>query len=137
MAKKKNPLVFMDVSIDGDPIERMIFELFPDVAPKTAENFRALCTGEKGMSTKSGKPLHYKGSFFHRIIKDSMAQAGDFLKRDGSAGESIYGGRFPDESPRLRHDESGLLSMPIADRDTLGSHFNITFKANHHLDRYF
>ncbi|XP_031257730.1 peptidyl-prolyl cis-trans isomerase CYP63-like [Pistacia vera] len=74
MAKKKNPLVFMDVSIDGDPVERMVFELFADVAPKTAENFRALCTGEKGIGLKTGKPLHYKGSFFHRIIKGSMAE---------------------------------------------------------------
>ncbi|GFS35330.1 cyclophilin-like peptidyl-prolyl cis-trans isomerase family protein [Actinidia rufa] len=71
---KKNPLVFFDVSIDGDPTEKMVFELFSDVAPKTAENFRALCTGEKGVSPKTGKPLHYKGSFFHRVIKGSMAQ---------------------------------------------------------------
>ncbi|RVW54086.1 Peptidyl-prolyl cis-trans isomerase CYP95 [Vitis vinifera] len=83
MTKKKNPLVYLDVSIDGDPIERMVFELFSDVAPKTAENFRALCTGEKGIGPKTGKPLHYKGSFFHRIIKGSMVQGGDFLRRDG------------------------------------------------------
>ncbi|KAH8482730.1 hypothetical protein H0E87_029983, partial [Populus deltoides] len=73
-AKKKNPLVFMDVCIDGDPKERMVFELFSDIAPKTAENFRALCTGEKGIGPKSERPLHYKGSFFHRIVKGSMAQ---------------------------------------------------------------
>ncbi|XP_022868549.1 peptidyl-prolyl cis-trans isomerase CYP95-like [Olea europaea var. sylvestris] len=71
---KKKPLVFFDVSIDGDPIERMIFELFTDVAPKTAENFRALCTGERGDSPEAKRPLHYKGTFFHRIIKGSMAQ---------------------------------------------------------------
>ncbi|KAG5244354.1 peptidyl-prolyl cis-trans isomerase CYP [Salix suchowensis] len=74
MAKKKNPLVFMDMCIDGDPKERMVFELFSDIAPKTVENFRALCTGEKGIGPKSQRPLHYKGSFFHRIIKGSMAQ---------------------------------------------------------------
>lgn len=74
MAKKRNPLVFLDVSIDGDPYERMVFELFSDVVPKTAENFRALCTGEKGVGPKLGKPLHYKGTFFHRIVKGSMAQ---------------------------------------------------------------
>ncbi|OWM75187.1 hypothetical protein CDL15_Pgr017430 [Punica granatum] len=135
MKKKKNPLVFMDVSIDGDPVERMIFELFPDVAPKTAENFRALCTGEKGIGPKTGKLLHFKGSFFHRIIQGLMAQGGDFHKRDGSSGESIYGEKFPDESPKLKHEEPGLLSMSIADRDDFGSHFGITFKANHHLDR--
>ncbi|XP_059658106.1 peptidyl-prolyl cis-trans isomerase CYP95-like isoform X1 [Cornus florida] len=132
---KKNPQVFLDVSIDGDPFEKMVFELFSDVVPKTAENFRALCTGEKGLSRKSGRPLHYKGSFFHRIIKGSMAQGGDFLKRDGTFGESIYGDEFPDEPPKLKHNASGLLSMAVADRDTCGSLFIVTFKANHHLDR--
>ncbi|KAF3447155.1 hypothetical protein FNV43_RR12335 [Rhamnella rubrinervis] len=132
MAKRKNSLVFMDVSIDGDPVERM---LFFDVAPKTAENFRALCTGEKGIGPRSGKPLHYKGSFFHRIVKGYVAQGGDFVKRNGTGGESIYGGKFPDEPPRLKHEGAGLLSMPVTDRDTLGSHFIITFTANHNLDR--
>ncbi|KAI8569043.1 hypothetical protein RHMOL_Rhmol02G0247300 [Rhododendron molle] len=133
---KKTPLVFLDVSIDGDPAERMVFELFSDVAPKTAENFRALCTGEKGISSKTGRPLHYKGSFFHRIVNGSLVQGGDFLKRDGSFGESIYGEKFPDEPPsKLKHDQRGLLSMALADRDARGSLFIITFKANHHLDR--
>ncbi|GMI92851.1 hypothetical protein HRI_002954400 [Hibiscus trionum] len=135
MAKKKNPLVFMDVSIDGDPFERMTFELFPDIAPKTAENFRALCTGEKGIGPKTGKALHYKGSFFHHVIKGSMAQGGDFVTRDGTSGQSIYDGKFPDEPPRLKHDGRGLLSMTTADRDTFGSQFIITFKANQNLDR--
>ncbi|XP_047339233.1 peptidyl-prolyl cis-trans isomerase CYP95-like [Impatiens glandulifera] len=98
---KKNPLVFLDVCIDGDPAERMIFELFHDTVPKTAENFHALCTEEKGIGKKSGKPLHYKGSFFHRIVKGSMTQGGDFVKRDGSFGESIYGEKFPGISPCL------------------------------------
>lgn len=135
MAKKKNPQVYMDVCIDGDPAETMVFELFPEVAPKTSENFRALCTGEKGIGPRSGKPLHYKGSFFHRILKGSSAQAGDFVSRDGTAGESIYAGKFPDESPKLRHDERGLLSMDVAERDKFGSHFHITFRPNHQLDR--
>ncbi|KAI5393830.1 peptidyl-prolyl cis-trans isomerase CYP95 isoform X2 [Lathyrus oleraceus] len=134
MAKKKNPMVFMDVSIDGDPAERMVFELFHDVAPKTAENFRALCTGERGVSPNTGKSLHYKGSFFHQIIKGSIVKGGDFINRNGTGGESIYP-KFPDESPKLKHDSLGLLSMAIADRDTLGSHFIITLKADHHLDR--
>ncbi|GKV42081.1 hypothetical protein SLEP1_g49526 [Rubroshorea leprosula] len=132
---KKNPLVFMDVSVDGDPVEKMVFELFPDFAPETAENFRALCTGEKGIGPKTGKALHYKGSFFHRIIKGSMAQGGDFVRRDGTSGESIYEGKFPDESPKLKHDGSGLLSMPISYRDSIGSQFIITLSAAHHLDR--
>uniref|UniRef100_A0A7N0V308 Peptidyl-prolyl cis-trans isomerase n=1 Tax=Kalanchoe fedtschenkoi TaxID=63787 RepID=A0A7N0V308_KALFE len=83
MTKRRNPLVFLDVCIDGDPGEKMVFELFPDVAPYTTENFRALCTGEKGNSSKYGKPLHYKGSFFHRTVKGYLAQGGDFIKRDG------------------------------------------------------
>ncbi|KAA8525377.1 hypothetical protein F0562_007205 [Nyssa sinensis] len=110
-------------------------QLFYDVAPTTAENFRALCTGEKGISCKTGRPLHYKGSFFHRIIKGSMAQGGDFLKRDGTFGESIYGEKFPDEPPKLKHDATGLLSMAITDRDARGSLFIVTFKAIRHLDR--
>ncbi|XP_059640702.1 peptidyl-prolyl cis-trans isomerase CYP95-like isoform X3 [Cornus florida] len=132
---KKNPLVFLDVSIDGNPVEKMVFELFSDVVPKTAENFRALCTGEKGVSVKNGMPLHYKGSFFHRIIKGSMAEGGDLLRRDGNFGESIYGDKFPDEPPKLKHNTPGLLSMSIAERDARGSLFIITFKANHQLDR--
>ncbi|KAK7333268.1 hypothetical protein VNO80_30033 [Phaseolus coccineus] len=124
----------MDVSIDGDPVKRMVFELFCDVAPMTAENFRALCTGEKGISLNTGKPLHYKGSFFHQVIKGSIVQGGDFVNRNGTGGESIYGSKFPDESPVLKHDAPGLLSMAIANRDTLGSHFIINLKADHHLD---
>ncbi|GKV18086.1 hypothetical protein SLEP1_g28509 [Rubroshorea leprosula] len=136
MAKKKNPLVFMDVSIDGDPGEKMVFELFPDFAPKTAENFRALCTGEKGIGPKTGKALHYKGSFFHHIMKGSMAKAGDFVKRDGTSGESIYEVKFPgDELAKLKHDGAGLLSMPVSYRDSIGSQFIITLSAAHHLDR--
>ncbi|KAL3633440.1 hypothetical protein CASFOL_022202 [Castilleja foliolosa] len=140
--KNKNKvLVFLDVSVDGDPLERMIFELFNDVAPRTAENFRALCTGEKGISLKTGKPLHYKGTFFHHIIKGHVAEAGDFLRQNGNYGESIYGGKFPVlvkcryESPKLKHDGPGLLSMAIADRDEKGSLFAVTFKADHRLDR--
>ncbi|KAL9267395.1 Peptidyl-prolyl cis-trans isomerase CYP95-like protein [Drosera capensis] len=135
MAKKKNPLVFMDVCIDGDPSERMVFELFSDVSPKTAENFRTLCTGEMGIGPKLSKPLHYKGTFFHRILKGSFAQGGDFLRQEGAAGESIYGDNFPDESVKLKHDEPGLLSMSIADRGERGSIFTLTFKATPSLDR--
>ncbi|WVY94220.1 hypothetical protein V8G54_033308 [Vigna mungo] len=140
MKKKENSLVFMDVSIDGDPVKRwdpvkrMVFKLLYNVAPMTAENFRALCTGEKGISQNTGKPLHYKGSFFHQIIKGSIVKGGDFVNRNGTGGESIYGSEFPDESPVLKHDAPGLLSMAIGNRDTLGSHFIITLKADHHLD---
>ncbi|CAK7346510.1 unnamed protein product [Dovyalis caffra] len=134
MSKKKNPLVFLDVSIDGDPTERIIIELFADVVPKTAENFRSLCTGEKGIGKTTGKPLHYKGSYFHRIIKEFMAQGGDFSKGNGSGGESIYGGKFADENFILRHEGAGLLSMANSGPNTNGSQFFITFKPQAHLD---
>lgn len=134
MAKKKNPLVFLDVTIGRDAKGRMIFELFSDVVPKTAENFRALCTGEKGTGLTTGKPLHFKGCSFHRIIKGFMAQGGDFLRGDGKGGESIYGGKFADENFVRRHDGPGILSMANAGRDTNGSQFFITFKATPHLD---
>nr|XP_027095988.1 peptidyl-prolyl cis-trans isomerase CYP63-like isoform X1 [Coffea arabica]XP_027095993.1 peptidyl-prolyl cis-trans isomerase CYP63-like isoform X1 [Coffea arabica]XP_027095998.1 peptidyl-prolyl cis-trans isomerase CYP63-like isoform X1 [Coffea arabica]XP_027096002.1 peptidyl-prolyl cis-trans isomerase CYP63-like isoform X1 [Coffea arabica]XP_027114875.1 peptidyl-prolyl cis-trans isomerase CYP63-like isoform X1 [Coffea arabica]XP_027114883.1 peptidyl-prolyl cis-trans isomerase CYP63-like iso len=134
MSKKKNPLVFFDVSIDGSPAERITIELFADVVPKTAENFRALCTGEKGIGSSTGKPLHYKGSSFHRIIKGFMAQGGDFSKGNGTGGESIYGGKFPDENFKLDHSEAGLLSMANSGPNTNGSQFFITFKRQPHLD---
>ncbi|XP_020256144.1 peptidyl-prolyl cis-trans isomerase CYP63-like isoform X2 [Asparagus officinalis] len=134
MGNKKNPLVFLDISIDRDPVEKLVIELYSDVVPKTAENFRALCTGEKGIGASSAKPLHYKGSFFHRIIKGFMAQGGDFSKQDGSGGESIYGGKFPDENFKLKHDGPGILSMANGGPNTNGSQFFITFKATPHLD---
>ncbi|KAI3884037.1 hypothetical protein MKX03_005312 [Papaver bracteatum] len=134
MSKKKNPHVFLDISIDGAPKEKVVIELFSDIVPKTAENFRALCTGEKGIGASTGKPLHFKGSIFHRIIRGFMAQGGDFSKRDGTGGESIYGGKFADENFKRVHDEPGLLSMANAGRNTNGSQFFIIFKATHHLD---
>nr|GMD26901.1 peptidyl-prolyl cis-trans isomerase CYP63-like isoform X1 [Ipomoea batatas] len=142
--KKKNPLVFFDVSFDGGPVQRIVMELFADIVPKTAENFRALCTGifsglaliigEKGIGISTGKPLHYKGCIFHRIIKGFMAQGGDFSKGNGTGGESIYGGKFADENFKLDHSEPGLLSMANSGPSTNGSQFFITFKRQPHLD---
>ncbi|KAM3366190.1 hypothetical protein ACQJBY_015593 [Aegilops geniculata] len=132
--KNLNPQVFLEISIDGRPAERITFELFADVVPKTAENFRALCTGEKGLGESTKKPLYFKGTHIHRIIPGFMAQAGDFSRGDGRGGESIYGGKFLDENFKLKHDQPGILSMANSGENTNGSQFFMTFKAVPHLD---
>jgi cyclophilin family peptidyl-prolyl cis-trans isomerase len=128
-----NPRVFLEVSIGGRKAGRLEFELFADTTPRTAENFRALCTGERGKSP-TGAKLHYKGCGFHRIIPGFMAQGGDFTRGDGTGGESIYGGKFPDENFTRKHDRGGLLSMANAGPNTNGSQFFMIFRATPHLD---
>ncbi|KAG7663857.1 CPR6 [[Candida] subhashii] len=126
--------VFFDITANGQPKGRIVFELYDDIVPKTAENFRSLCTGEKGISQHSGKSLHYKNSIFHRVIKGFMCQGGDFTHGSGIGGESIYGEKFEDENFQLHHDKPFLLSMANAGPNTNGSQFFITTVPTPHLN---
>merc|ERR1719199_1482291 len=120
--------VFFDVSIGGKPAGRITMGLYGKTVPKTAENFRALCTGEKG----KGKPLHYKGSTFHRVIPQFMLQGGDFTNGDGTGGESIYGEKFEDENFKFKHNGEGVLSMANSGPHSNGSQFFICLEAVPH-----
>ncbi|XP_017396631.1 E3 SUMO-protein ligase RanBP2 [Cebus imitator] len=126
LSKETNPVVFFDVCADGEPLGRITMELFSNIVPRTAENFRALCTGEKGFG--------FKNSIFHRVIPDFVCQGGDITKHDGTGGQSIYGDKFEDENFDMKHTGPGLLSMANRGQNTNNSQFFITLKKAEHLD---
>ncbi|PWW74483.1 hypothetical protein C7212DRAFT_328206 [Tuber magnatum] len=133
MMDQLEPVVFLDVTLGGEPLGRIKIQLFSKIVPKTAENFRVFCTGEtKG---RGGRPLGYKGCKFHRVIKDFMIQGGDFLNNDGSGALSIYNSdSFPDEGFSVKHDVAGIVSMANSGANTNGCQFFITSKIAPFLD---
>ena len=122
LQSKNRPHVFFDISINNEVDGRIIFELFDDVVPYTVKNFLYMVEN------------HYKGSIFHRIIKDFMIQGGDYINGDGTGSNSLYGKRFKDENFHLKHDSKHLLSMANSGPDSNGCQFFITLNPTPHLD---
>jgi len=123
MTTTTRPVVFMDINIGETPAGRLKMELFSDIVPKTAENFRQLCTGEYRVNSR---PQGYKNATFHRVVPNFMCQGGDFMKGDGTGSFSIYGDKFPDENFQEKHVGPGLLSMANSGPNTNGCQFFIT-----------
>uniref|UniRef100_A0A8C4UBF9 peptidylprolyl isomerase n=1 Tax=Falco tinnunculus TaxID=100819 RepID=A0A8C4UBF9_FALTI len=134
MGVQDRPQCFFEIEINREPVGRIMFQLFSDICPKTCKNFLCLCSGEKGIGKTTGKKLCYKGTTFHRVVKNFMIQGGDFSEGNGKGGESIYGGYFKDENFILKHDRAFLLSMANRGKHTNGSQFFITTKPAPHLD---
>lgn len=134
-----NPVVFLQIHIDGKDAGRIIIELFADVVPQTAENFRSLCTGEGGIG-RGGRLLHYRGNPVHRVIPSFLMQAGDITRGNGTGGESIYGGRFKDEcfdGKAGSHFGRGTVAMANFGKNSNNSQFYITFNDTRWLDGKF
>jgi peptidylprolyl isomerase len=124
VGKRAGNKVFLDIAISHKPVGTIVIELATDEAPRAAENFRALCRGDRGLG-RAGRPLHYQGSKFHRVIPGFMAQGGDITNGDGSGGESIYGPTFADEDTSITHSSAGIVSMANEGPDTNASQFFI------------
>merc|ERR1711934_1249807 len=127
-ANGDNPHVFFDIAQGEKKLGRIVMQLYMDVTPKTAGNFKAICTGD------NDDKLTYKNSIFHRVIKDFMIQGGDITNSDGTGGKSIYGDKFDDENFTIKHTKGGLMSMANSGKNTNGSQFFITSKETPHLD---
>lgn len=125
--------VYLTISKNRKVIGQIVIKLFSNIVPKTCENFRALCTGERGY-TRTGQPLSYKNSPFHRIIKNFMCQGGDIINGDGTGSISIYGNTFEDENFMIQHDQAGIVSMANSGPDTNGCQFFITTDVQPHLN---
>ncbi|XP_075718372.1 putative inactive peptidyl-prolyl cis-trans isomerase-like 6 isoform X1 [Rhinoderma darwinii] len=134
MKSTKHVLVYLDIAIQDKPIGRLLFELFTDICPTTCKNFQYLCSGEAGDS-QSGLKLHYKGSPFHRIVKNGWIQGGDIASGKGNGGESIFGDTFEDENYAVPHNKRGILGMANKGRHSNGSQFYISLQSTPYMDR--
>lgn len=131
----KNDFVYMDFNYEDKPVGRIVFELFKNTLPKTSENFRLLCSGEKGRSEETATKLHYKNTIINRIVEQGWIQGGDIISGKGSGSESAYGGLFEDESFAVKHNKRGIVGMANHGRNTNGSQFYITLQAIPYMDK--
>lgn len=135
LVKTKNTYVYLEFTYENKKLGRIVIELFKNILPKTCENFRLLCTGEKGRSSETATKLHYKGSVLHRIVSQGWIQGGDIISGKGTGSESTYGGLFEDESFAIIHNKRGVVGMCNTGRNTNGSQFYITLQPMPFLDK--